>query len=63
MKVTDLTASVAVRERYVVDLDTQLTSVKFQNDNLVDWVHTFTLGSRHLPLDFKKKSQCMRVVK
>ncbi|GJV96893.1 hypothetical protein Tco_1548470 [Tanacetum coccineum] len=38
MKVTDLTASVAVREREVADLDTQLTSVKSQNDNLVDWV-------------------------
>ncbi|GJT74401.1 hypothetical protein Tco_1041126 [Tanacetum coccineum] len=45
VKVTDLTSSVAVREREVADLDTQLTSVKSQNDNLVDQVHELQASS------------------
>nr|GEY91874.1 hypothetical protein [Tanacetum cinerariifolium] len=35
LKVTDLQASVKVREQEVADLDAQVTAVKLQNDNLV----------------------------
>nr|GEW48064.1 hypothetical protein [Tanacetum cinerariifolium] len=35
VKVTDLSASVKVREHEVADLDAQVTAVKLQNDNLV----------------------------
>nr|GEZ72507.1 hypothetical protein [Tanacetum cinerariifolium] len=35
VKVTDLSASVKVREQEVADLDAQVTAVKLQNDNLV----------------------------
>nr|GEZ03836.1 hypothetical protein [Tanacetum cinerariifolium] len=37
--VDDLAASVKVREQEVADLDAIVTSVKLQNDNLVDQVH------------------------
>ncbi|GKA19233.1 hypothetical protein Tco_0699148 [Tanacetum coccineum] len=36
VKVADLTASVKVKEQEVADLDAMVTSVKSQNDNLVD---------------------------
>nr|GEV48445.1 hypothetical protein [Tanacetum cinerariifolium]GEW61221.1 hypothetical protein [Tanacetum cinerariifolium] len=36
LKVTDLSASVKVREQDVADLDAQVTAIKLQNDNLVD---------------------------
>nr|GEW63558.1 hypothetical protein [Tanacetum cinerariifolium] len=39
VKVTDLVASVKVREREVTDLDVVVTSVKLQNDSLADQVH------------------------
>ncbi|GJZ52441.1 hypothetical protein Tco_0606956 [Tanacetum coccineum] len=39
MKVANLAASVKVREREVADLDAVVTSVKSQNDNLVDQAH------------------------
>nr|GEU67982.1 transposase (putative), gypsy type [Tanacetum cinerariifolium] len=39
VKVTDLSASVKVREQEVADLDAQVTAVKLQNDNLVGQVH------------------------
>ncbi|GJU41235.1 hypothetical protein Tco_1194192 [Tanacetum coccineum] len=39
VKVTDLAASVKVREQEVADLDIVVTSVKFQNDSLVKQVH------------------------
>ncbi|GKF74890.1 hypothetical protein Tco_0224334, partial [Tanacetum coccineum] len=38
VKVTDLEASVVGKERELTDLNAQLTSVKSQNDNLVDRV-------------------------
>nr|GEV37902.1 hypothetical protein [Tanacetum cinerariifolium] len=40
MKVVDLAASVKVREQEVVDLDVVVTSVKLQNNNLVDQLST-----------------------
>nr|GEV39607.1 hypothetical protein [Tanacetum cinerariifolium] len=39
IQVTDLAASVKVREQEVLDLDALLTSVKLQNDSLADQVH------------------------
>nr|GEU75996.1 hypothetical protein [Tanacetum cinerariifolium] len=39
VKVTDLSASVKVREHEVTDLDAQVTAVKLQNDNLADQVY------------------------
>nr|GEV71406.1 hypothetical protein [Tanacetum cinerariifolium] len=39
VKVTDLTASVKVREQKVADLDVVVISVKLQNDSLADQVH------------------------
>ncbi|GJS45243.1 hypothetical protein Tco_0595364 [Tanacetum coccineum] len=39
VKVTDLAASVKVREQEVANLDDVVTSVKFQNDSLVKQVH------------------------
>nr|GFA51082.1 hypothetical protein [Tanacetum cinerariifolium] len=45
MKVTDLVALVAVREREVADSDALVTSVKSQNDNLVDRVRELEVFS------------------
>ncbi|GKF97012.1 hypothetical protein Tco_0292833, partial [Tanacetum coccineum] len=39
VKVADLVASMKVREEEAADLDAMVTSVKSQNDNLVDQVH------------------------
>ncbi|GJV01529.1 hypothetical protein Tco_1335098 [Tanacetum coccineum] len=47
VKVADLVASVKVREQEAADLDAMVTSVKSQNDNLVDQVHeleTYSVG-------------------
>ncbi|GKC77550.1 hypothetical protein Tco_1128324, partial [Tanacetum coccineum] len=41
VKVADLAASVKVREQEVVDLDAVVTSVRSQNDNLVDQLEIF----------------------
>ncbi|GJY14949.1 hypothetical protein Tco_0385371 [Tanacetum coccineum] len=59
VKVTDLAASVAVKEREVADLDTQLTSVKSQNDNLVDRVHELEVSSAGLQEKVKVYESCM----
>ncbi|GJT50774.1 hypothetical protein Tco_0976931 [Tanacetum coccineum] len=48
VKVTDLEASVKVREQEVADLDAMVTSVKLQNDNLVDQVHKLRTSSVRL---------------
>nr|GEY78711.1 hypothetical protein [Tanacetum cinerariifolium] len=45
VKVTDLLASVKVREKEVADLDTQVTAVRLQNDNLVGPVHELEISS------------------
>ncbi|GKC95000.1 hypothetical protein Tco_1160442 [Tanacetum coccineum] len=39
VKVTDLAASMKVREQEVADLDAQVTAIKLQSDNLTDRVH------------------------
>nr|GEV29703.1 hypothetical protein [Tanacetum cinerariifolium] len=48
VKVTDLSASVKVREQEVDDLDAQVTAVKLQNDNLVGQVHELEISSAGL---------------
>nr|GEY01811.1 reverse transcriptase domain-containing protein [Tanacetum cinerariifolium] len=45
VKVTDLSASVKVREQEVADLDAQVTAIKLQIDNLVDQVHELEISS------------------
>nr|GEU34342.1 hypothetical protein [Tanacetum cinerariifolium] len=45
VKVTDLFASIKVREQEVADLDAQVTFVKLQNDNLVGQVHELEISS------------------
>ncbi|GJZ85020.1 hypothetical protein Tco_0650359 [Tanacetum coccineum] len=59
MKVTDLTASVAVRECEVADLDALVTSVKSQNDNLVDRVHELEVSSFGLREKVTVYEDCM----
>nr|GEV23894.1 hypothetical protein [Tanacetum cinerariifolium] len=49
VKVTDLSASVRVREQEVADLDAQVTVVKLQNDDLVSQVHELEISSTGLP--------------
>nr|GEY72492.1 hypothetical protein [Tanacetum cinerariifolium] len=44
LKVTDLSASMKVREHEVADLDAQVTAVKLQNDNLVGQVHELEIS-------------------
>ncbi|GKA28642.1 hypothetical protein Tco_0714887 [Tanacetum coccineum] len=48
VKVMDLEASVVGKERELTGLNAQLTSVKSQNDTLVDWVHKLELSSSEL---------------
>ncbi|GKC47316.1 hypothetical protein Tco_1065038 [Tanacetum coccineum] len=48
VKVTDLTASVVVGECEVADMDTLVTSVKSQNDKLMDQVHELEISSSGL---------------
>ncbi|GJV20767.1 hypothetical protein Tco_1369787 [Tanacetum coccineum] len=45
VKVTELEASAASKGRELTDLNAQLTSVKSQNDNLVDRVHELEVSS------------------
>nr|GEW44582.1 hypothetical protein [Tanacetum cinerariifolium] len=54
VKVTDLSASVKVREQEVADLDAQVTAIKLQNDNLVD--------QRFLLPGFKRKLLRTRIL-
>nr|GFA46933.1 hypothetical protein [Tanacetum cinerariifolium] len=44
VKVTDLSASVKVREKEVTDLDAQVTAVRLHNDNLVGSVHELEIS-------------------
>nr|GEX01798.1 transposase (putative), gypsy type [Tanacetum cinerariifolium] len=46
VKVSDLSASVKVREQEVANLDAQVTAIKLQNDNLVDQVHELDISQR-----------------
>ncbi|GJU89092.1 hypothetical protein Tco_1301515 [Tanacetum coccineum] len=48
VKVADLAASVKVREQEAVDLDAMVTSVKSQNDNLINQVHRLETSSAGL---------------
>nr|GEW91354.1 AIG1-like protein [Tanacetum cinerariifolium] len=48
VKVTDLEAIVVSKERELIDSTAQLTSIKSQNDNLVDQVHELQVSSSEL---------------
>nr|GEZ24595.1 hypothetical protein [Tanacetum cinerariifolium] len=48
VKVTDLSASVKVKEQEVADLDAQVTAIKLHNDNLVGQVHELEISSTGL---------------
>ncbi|GKB45226.1 hypothetical protein Tco_0890168 [Tanacetum coccineum] len=48
VKVADLAASVKVREQEAVDLEAMVTSIKSQNDNLIDQVHRLETSSTGL---------------
>ncbi|GJW19424.1 hypothetical protein Tco_0026860 [Tanacetum coccineum] len=48
VKVADLAASVKVREQDAADLDAMVTSVKSQNDNLINQVHRLETSSAGL---------------
>nr|GEV40966.1 hypothetical protein [Tanacetum cinerariifolium] len=45
VKVTDLLASVKIRDQEVADLDVQVTAINLHNDNLVDQVHELEISS------------------
>ncbi|GKA95651.1 hypothetical protein Tco_0817746 [Tanacetum coccineum] len=59
VKVADLVASVKVREQEVADLDAVVTSVKSQNDNLVDQVHKLETSSAVLQEKVTVYEDCM----
>nr|GEX44901.1 hypothetical protein [Tanacetum cinerariifolium] len=59
VKVADLAASVKVREQEVADLDVVVTSVKLQNDNLVDQVHKLEASSLGLQEKVTAYENCL----
>ncbi|GKD76719.1 hypothetical protein Tco_1339340 [Tanacetum coccineum] len=59
VKVADLVASVHVREQEAGDLDAMVTSVKSQNDNLVDQVHKLETSSTVLQEKVTVYEDCM----
>ncbi|GJZ94114.1 hypothetical protein Tco_0666317 [Tanacetum coccineum] len=59
VKVVDLVASVKVREQEVANLDVVVTSVKSQNDNLVNQVHELEVSSAILQEKVTVYENCM----
>ncbi|GJW44090.1 hypothetical protein Tco_0072889 [Tanacetum coccineum] len=59
VKVTDLEALVVGKERDLTDLNAQLTSVKSQNDTLVDRVHELERSSARLQEKITVYDNCM----
>nr|GEY16642.1 hypothetical protein [Tanacetum cinerariifolium] len=59
VKVADLAASVKVREQKVADLNVVVTSVKLQNDNLVDHVHKLEASSAGLQEKVTAYENCL----
>ncbi|GJT44399.1 putative reverse transcriptase domain-containing protein [Tanacetum coccineum] len=59
VKVSDLAASVKVREQEVVDLDAQVTAVKSQSDNLTGRVHELKTSSAGLQEKVTAYEDCM----
>nr|GEZ38100.1 transposase (putative), gypsy type [Tanacetum cinerariifolium] len=53
VKVTDLSASVKVKEQEVADLDAQVTAVKLQNDNLVHELEISFVGLQEKVVAYK----------
>nr|GFC14655.1 hypothetical protein [Tanacetum cinerariifolium] len=63
VKVTDLAASVKVREQEVVDLDAMATFVKLQNDSLADQVYKLEASSVGLQEKVTMYENCMSQLK
>nr|GEZ17066.1 hypothetical protein [Tanacetum cinerariifolium] len=63
VKVTELAASVKVREQEVADLDAVVTSVKLQNDSLADQVHKLEASSVGLQEKVTVYENCMSQLK
>nr|GEW76773.1 hypothetical protein [Tanacetum cinerariifolium] len=59
VKVADLAASVKDKEQEVADLDVAVTSVKLQNDNLVDQVHKLEASSTGLQKKVTAYENCL----
>ncbi|GJV37376.1 hypothetical protein Tco_1409853 [Tanacetum coccineum] len=59
VKVTELKTSVAGKERELTDLNALVTSVKSQNDNLMDQVHELELSSSRLQEKVMVYENCM----
>ncbi|GKC09695.1 hypothetical protein Tco_1001305 [Tanacetum coccineum] len=59
VKVTELEASAAGKERELTDLNALITSVRSQNDNLVDWVHELETSSSGLQEKVAMYENCM----
>nr|GEX52751.1 hypothetical protein [Tanacetum cinerariifolium] len=59
VKVTDLEALVVGKERDLTDLNAKLTSVKSQNDSLVDHVHELEVSSAELQEKITVYDNCM----
>nr|GEX51898.1 hypothetical protein [Tanacetum cinerariifolium] len=57
--VDDLATSVKIREQEVADLDAVVTSVKLQNDNLVDQVHKLETSSVRLQEKVTAYENCL----
>nr|GEX47097.1 hypothetical protein [Tanacetum cinerariifolium] len=62
VKVADLAASVKVREQEVADLDVVVTSVKLQNDNLVDQGHKLEASSARLQEKVMAYENCLSLL-
>ncbi|GJX62346.1 hypothetical protein Tco_0295246 [Tanacetum coccineum] len=63
VKVADLAALVKVREQEAADLDVVVTSVKSQNDMLVDQVHELEISSAGLKEKVMVYEHCMEQLK
>ncbi|GKD59204.1 hypothetical protein Tco_1296713, partial [Tanacetum coccineum] len=59
VKLANLVASVKVREQEAADLDAMVTSVKSQNDNLVDQVHELETSFAGLQEKVTAYENCM----
>ncbi|GJY66954.1 hypothetical protein Tco_0469192 [Tanacetum coccineum] len=59
VKVTNLAASIKVREQEVADLDDQVTAVKLQSDNLANRVHELDTSSAGLQEKVMVYEDCM----
>nr|GFA23733.1 hypothetical protein [Tanacetum cinerariifolium] len=62
VKVTDLPASVKVREQEVADLDAQVTAIKLKNDNLVGQISLYAEVRMRAEYNIREKRKLRAVV-